>query len=102
MNITEWLLIGVGVVVLIFIVGLIMLLRSGWTVSEVTLWPPNAKITPPNRSPTAPTPNADTFLAKNKSKLGKINVEGAADTTNVTAQDESEIGDISIKRTRKR
>lgn len=96
----DWLLISIGVAAIVLIIALLVLLRKGWRVSEISLWPPTLKITPPKSN--EPVTGADTFLAENKGKLGKVNLEGAAETTSFTARDESEIGDITVKRIRKR
>ena len=96
---TSWLPFVIAAVGIILIIGIIVLLRKGWKVSEITFWPPAAKMTPPPEKPT-PT-DTDRFLADNKSKVGNINIDGAADTTDFTASNESEIGDISVKRNRK-
>lgn len=95
----SWLPYVIAAVGVILVIGIIILLRKGWKVSEITFWPPAAKMTPPPEKPT-PT-DTDSFLAEDKSKLGKIDLQGAASTTNFTARNESEIVDISVKRTRK-
>ena len=96
----DWLPFVLGVAGVAVIVGVFVLLRKGWRVSELSLWPPAIKITPPKTGELLT--GADTFLAESESELGAINVKGAADTTNVTARNKSKIGDITIERTRKK
>jgi hypothetical protein len=96
----TWAAITIVIAGAIALIAMLVLLRKGWRITEISLWPPALKITPPASN--LPASGSDTFLAEDESKIGKISLKGATDTTNVTARKKSEIGDVTVERNRKK
>lgn len=94
---TDWLIIGILVALVVFIVALLVLRRNGWSPSEITVWPPNVKLVPP-KVKTADATIKDTLLVEAESEIGNYTNEKAAPTTDVKVTGKSKARDITVKR----
>ncbi|MDW8392413.1 MAG: hypothetical protein RMK84_20040 [Oscillochloridaceae bacterium] len=92
----PWMLAAILAGALVIVGALVVLLRrGGWKVSEISVWPPNAKIQPVDNKPVAP---GDHLSVTEESKVGNVTIDGAAPNVTVEVRKQSEAGDIAIKR----
>lgn len=89
-------LIVAGVALLIVIVLLVM---GKLKIVDIELgWPPKIKLAPSSASSSVSASERDAFLAERDGRIGNVQVDGAAPSTEAIARDRGQIGDISIKR----
>ncbi len=94
----DWMLYTIIGFAVLLLVLLIVLIVSGKLVfGGIEMgWPPKIKLVPKGGG-SAVAGSKDEVTAKNKGKVGNVEIEGAAQNTSFKA-DGGEIGDVKVKR----
>ncbi len=94
----DWMLYTIiGAALLLVGLLIILIVRGKITIGEIEIgWPPKIKLTP--KGDGSPPPGSkDKITARERAKIGNVEIEGAASNFEAEA-DNAEIGDIKVKR----
>jgi hypothetical protein len=96
----DWILYTtIGCAALIALLLAVLILRGKIELGDIEIgWPPKITFKSKSGASSSPAGGADVIGAEGKSKIGKVNIEGAAPNFSASAKEESEIGDITVKR----
>jgi hypothetical protein len=96
----DWILYTtIGCAALIALLLAVLILRGKIELGDIEIgWPPKITFKSKSGASSSPAGGADEFSAEDESKMGDINLDGAAQNVSVKAKGKSEIGDITVKR----